>query len=135
MGFAAVLKDRCRTVRSAGTGRRVYGEVQTEPERGPWIRCRLQDVGGDEAPADDQSVRRYTKRPSVMIKLRDVHGQPIDVRASDVLEVESKDLGDGTWQVLGGPRPIRKKVGIHHYEANLVRVREDDEPEEPGDED
>lgn len=124
MGLTSVLLDRARLVRKAASATKVGGRttfVDTEP--GTWFAARLQmpSTQAEQQPADFVA-KRIVPTPTLMYAPDDDIGNPVEVRFSDMLEVESEDLGNALWQVTTEPEPYRKKRGIIGFEVQLRRV-------------
>lgn len=124
MALLSALPDTCHTVRQIDAGPKVYGTPTKQERRGPDIRCRLEDTGSDDTAVDDGGIRRYARRqPNLIIWRKDTTGQPTKIQPGDVLWIDCKELGSGTWRISGRVRIIRKRRAISHFEANVVQVR------------
>lgn len=128
MSLTAVLVDQARLLRKAGSGVKVGGRttfVDTEP--GTWFSCRLQmpTATAEQLPAGFIS-KRVVLVPTLIFDIEDDEGTEVVVKANDMLEIESDDLGVATWQVAGAPMPFRKREGIIGWQVTLKRVETDD---------
>lgn len=134
MSLAAVLLDRARLQRRAASSVKVGGRttfVDTEP--GTWFACRLQmpTATPEQLPAGFVS-KRVVLVPTLIFDTEDDEGTEVVVKANDMLEVESDDLGAAMWQVAGAPMPFRKREGIIGFQVTVKRVETDDfQPKAP----
>lgn len=55
---------------------------------------------------------------------KDRAGAPISISASDKIEINSRQLGTATYEVVGDPEPIRKKKRVIGYQVPLSRINE-----------
>ncbi|MET0604402.1 MAG: hypothetical protein ABW167_20620 [Baekduia sp.] len=125
MGLRSVLVDRARLVVKEGTGVKVEGTTLMEPGHGEWFRCRLfLDMQQYEERSEQGGRRKRVKTPQVMFGVKDVAGDPLDVRADSELEVDSKEFGRALWQITGDPQPIRKKRRVIGGLVQVERVVE-----------
>jgi hypothetical protein len=123
MALTAALVDKARVINRRDAGRVVEGRRITVPEQGPWFRCRLRPAGSAE-DTDDGRVA-YRNRTTLLVGVRDSSGQKIEIRGSDQLEVDSKELGHARWQVTGDPKPIRKRRTILGWRVSVSKLEED----------
>lgn len=123
MAIGAVLKDRARVIRKVGASERVEGTTQMRTIKSDWFRVRLFLPGGNESvapspPGGDGRVKDI-KRPQLMWKS---DGETLNF--DDQVEVDSPQLGRAVWKVLGSPEPIRRRVNLIGYLANLQKISE-----------
>lgn len=104
-------------------GRTTFAD--TEP--GTWFNARLMmPTATPETTPPGGASKRVVLSPSLILDTEDDEGSPVEVFFSDMLEVESEDLGNDMWQVSSEPRPFRKKHGIIGYECELRRIEAHD---------
>lgn len=121
MALGAALVDRARVVRNVPAGRRVVGRTIRTPVEGEWFRARL-SLGDSTQDLDEAGGRRNVRTPSLMFGIRDLAGDPIDMTGEDRVEVASAELGTELWDVVGDPKPMRKKRRVIGYTVTLRRV-------------
>lgn len=123
MGFLSALPDRCRTIRESNSDVTRYGTpVKNETVYSEWIRCRLDDTGGDAQSMDNDARQRFAKRPSIMINKKDIKGKPVSLLPNEKLEVTSATLPQGFWQIQGRARIVRTRTKLHHFEGTVLQV-------------
>lgn len=115
--LSSSLVDRARVVRRVPAGPRVEGRTPMSEVAGDWTPARL--VPADAPERDDgHGLQRVQERGEVVLA-----GDP-DVRASDVLEVQSGLLGAGRWQVSGAPRRAASTRRVRAVVIPVSRVLE-----------
>lgn len=124
MSLTAVLVDRARLVRQADSGSKVGGRTTfAETEPGTWFAARLQmpTTTAEQTPTGFVS-KRAVFVPTLIYDVDDDENNPVEIRSTDVLEVESDDLGNARWQVTTEPQPFRKRESIIGFQVTLTRV-------------
>lgn len=115
--LSAALTDRARVIRRVATGARVEGRTPTGETFGSWTACRL--VPADAPERDDGlGLRRVIERAEL------VTGPGLDVQASDDIEVQSRLLGNGRWEVVGAPRAAASSRRVRAVVIPLQRTVE-----------
>jgi hypothetical protein len=118
--------DRARAVRTVTTAARVEGRTPVAPVSGPWFAARLVMERAREVEAPGRP--RVVRTGRVLCAARDEHGDELDVRASDELEVRAGRLGVQRWRITADPelmRVRRRVVGlVVHVERLAEPVRE-----------
>jgi hypothetical protein len=128
VGLAAALVDRGRTVRQVPAGPPVEGTTPYRPEFGEWQRVRIRaDAPGGEGATG--ATYRSDAQPTLLYLSG---GRDLGLRAEDRVEVDSPELGHRTWQVVGDPKPLRKKRRVIAYRAQLRLVDERAPSDQPG---
>lgn len=122
MGLNSALVDRARTVERRAAGRRVEGRTIYGATRGAWFRCRLELPQAAERAGDPAGVRAVQVEPSLMFGVRDLEGGVLRIANNVRVEVNSVELGDSMWDVVGEPQPMRKKRRVIGFTATLRRV-------------
>lgn len=121
MGLGTALVDKARVRRNAVSGPRVEGTTQYAPTFSEWFRCRLMLDSGNESNAA-ADAHRTTRQAKLMYALRDVTGEPFEVRATDIIEVDSGELGEMTFEVTSLPKPIRKKRRVIGWTVPVAKA-------------
>jgi hypothetical protein len=122
VGLNAALVDQARTVERLAAGRRVEGRTIYGTSTGAWFRCRLQLPPAGERTGDTAGVRAVQREPTLMLGVKDTQGEPLALRNNMRVEVNSRELGRSTWDVVGDPEPMRKKRRVIGFVATLRRV-------------
>lgn len=118
--LSAALRDRARVLRKHPTGAKVEGRTPMRTEPGDWFRCRLIIEPAPERE-DQQGGRRIVAAASLVTWYVDEDGEPVQVRASDSLEVERS----GTWRIVAEPQPLTAARGrIVGWLVQLQRLAE-----------
>ena len=128
MSLSSVLVDRGRLHRKAASTVRVGGRTTfADTEPGTWFAARLMmpNATPESIPAGFIS-KRIVLVPTLIFDIEDDEGSPVEVRNSDMVEVESDDLGNAMWQVTSEPEAFRKKQGIIGFKAELKRIETHD---------
>jgi hypothetical protein len=124
MALGSALVDRGRIVRQATTGVKVEGTTIFEPEFLPLFKCRL-TLNEDVEKDADPRRKRVTREATLMVNKKDKGHNLVEVRASDRVEVISKQLGTGVWEVTGDPEPLRKRRVVIGWIVGVSRVDDD----------
>lgn len=132
MALTAALVDRARPVERRRSGRRVEGRTVFGEARGAWFKARLELPQAPEGAEAPTGVRPVVTAPTLMYGVRDSDGQPVELTNQKRVEVDSKELGRATWDVVGDPQPIRKKRTLLGWQAQLRRVVVHEGEEAPG---
>jgi hypothetical protein len=82
--------------------------------------------GAPETAEAAGGMSRSEVRPSMLLDIRDSEGNPVVLTSEMLVEVHSKELGDGFYRPDGDPEPLRKKRKVIGYEVTLRRVEEHD---------
>lgn len=124
MGLNSALVDRARVINKRAAGRVVDGTTIYGETEGEWFRCRL-ELGRETETLDPATSERSVHRtPSLMVALRDLAGDPVELNVEQRLEIESRELGNQLWDVLSAPEPMRKKRKVIGWQATLRRVEQ-----------
>jgi len=124
MAFRGALVDRARLVVRVPLPYKVEGTTRFEDLPGAWFRCRFTYNSAPDSD-DAQGGRRRTPRTGQIIcGVRDMDRQPLAIRSSDRLELDSKQLGRAMFEITSDPEPIRKKRKMLGWMANVTRVEE-----------
>ena len=126
MSLNSVLVDSARRVVDTPLPGKVEGSTRFTTLHEPWFRCRLTLL---PAPQSDDAQGGHVRIPrngTLLVGRRDRDGNVLAIEASDRLEVSSRDLGSGMFDVTGAPEPIRKKRKLIGWMASIVRVEEDE---------
>lgn len=125
MGLVGVLVDRARLVTNTSTGQKVEGTTLMTEGHGEWFKCRLfLDMQQYPERTEQGGRRKRVKTPQVMFGVKDLQGDPLDVRGDQQIEVESKEYGRAMWQITADPQPIRKKRRVIGGLVEVERVVE-----------
>ena len=123
MPIESVLMDRGRILRQAAQPLKVEGRTQfVEVEHGAWFDCRLFLGGSPESPEPGGVRRKVTAAPTLMYGVEDDAGNPLQLVATDRVEVESEDLGSAVWRLTGDPDAFRRKEGVIGFQVTVSRV-------------
>jgi hypothetical protein len=116
MAIGTALVDKGRIHRRSKTSDKVDGERQmTESvEVGGFFKCRLFPSQTSEVQRDGR--REATTRHEFIV------GRKTLIDASDLIEVESKNVTGGMFRVAGPPEELRKKRTVIGYKLTLVRA-------------
>jgi hypothetical protein len=121
MGLNAALVDRARIIRQQTTGKKIEGTTIYEDVEQPWFRVRLTEAEAPEGSYDPRQ-KRVTRSAALLVARKDVAHNLVEIRASDRLEIRSRELGEGIWEVTAAPGPIRKKRRVIGWEAAVNQV-------------
>lgn len=121
MALVSALVDRGRIIRRRRTGTKIEGTTQRIDETSEWFRMRLAPAQSEEA-AQEGRTRRTNKAPVTLIDRRDLKGQLVVILGQNLIEVRSRELGNGVYQIVGDPTPLRKRHRVIGYEAQLAQV-------------
>lgn len=105
---------------------RVEGTTQFRTLHHPWFRCRMQLNNAPDSDDTQGGRRRSPQTAQMMCGMRDQDGNTLDLKASDRLEVNSRELGRAIYEVVSEPEPIRKKRRMLGHIQNLTRVEENE---------
>ena len=121
MSLSAALRDRARVLRKHPTGgAKVEGRTPMRAVPGEWFRCRLVIEPAPERE-DQQGGRRVVAAASLVTGHVDENGEPVEVRASDTLEVERS----GPWRIVAEPQPLAAGRGrVVGWLVQLQRLAE-----------
>lgn len=125
MALGSALKDRGRIVRKEADAKRVEGRTRFNPRALPWFRCRLTIEDARER-SDDGGVMSVRRMPTLLVGARDTQRNLLAFQPDDEIEIESRELGNATFEVDGEPKPLRKKRRVIGWELRLARVTESD---------
>src|SRR5947199_26742 len=126
MGLQGVLVDRARPLRKREAGRRVEGRTIRGVAPGEWFKCRLTLPSAVEDSGATAGVRPVTTQPMLLLGVKDLAGEPLVLHNDLRLEINSRQLGLATWDVVGEPEPLRKKRRVIGYQAAIRRVTTQD---------
>lgn len=121
MAFGSALVDKARLVRQTTSGTKVEGTTQYVDHEGEWFKARLELPNAPEGQVNP-SRKRVVVKPTLLTKTRDLAGEPIEFRASDRIEVESKQFGNTLWEAAGDPQPLRKRRTLLGWQLEMRRV-------------
>lgn len=134
MALGAVLVDRARLLElQAASPVKVEGTTQFATVRGNWFKARLILPAGpqDSTPGDAPLMRgigkgriRALANAQLLLGVRDLESQTIDIHFDMKVEVRSPQLGNGVYRVMNEPEPIRKKRRVIGYLADIERSNE-----------
>ena len=82
-------------------------------------------AGGESADPQGGHLR-VARSAQLLMGVKDTDGEPLKVAPTEKVEVVSKELGSGIYDVTGDPEPLRKKRRVIGYSVTLVRVEEDE---------
>lgn len=125
MGLQSVLKDRARCLREIRTGEKVEGQPVVQTVASEWFKCRLEIA--DVSERNDDGRWRRVAHSWLVLGKHDVHQQPVQVLAGDLLQVQSDDIDvgeDQIWRINGDVIPMRRRSGILGYEFRVEQERE-----------
>jgi hypothetical protein len=122
VGLRRALVDRARVIETVSTGAKVDGRKVSRPVEGPWFPARLTLRESPEQSARGRT--RVAKRPELLADYVAEDGTRVELEADQRVEVDSADLGRGTWQVDGSPEFMRRRRGPVGWLATLLRVDE-----------
>lgn len=100
------------------------GTTRFETVRHAWFRCRITENPAPDANDAQGGQRRVARTAQLLCGIKDVDGGALVVKASDRLEVYSKQLGRHVYEVTSDGEPLRKKRRVIGWSATLVRVQE-----------
>lgn len=125
MGFRGALVDRARRVVREPLPERVEGTTQFVTVHYPWFRCRFSlDAAPDTDATPQPGYRRVPQNAQLMCGMKDVDGGVLDLKATDRIEVDSKELGHAMYEATSAAQPIRKKRRMLGHTMTLMRVEE-----------
>lgn len=103
MSYRGVLVDRAvRIYTEPGEIDPATGERSYEEKRGKSFRCRLSPPESTENRGEDTATREVTT--GTLLLDRDVY-----LDSGDRVEITSKELGSGTWMVVGDRNMFRRR--------------------------
>jgi hypothetical protein len=117
--LTAALSDRCRPLRQIAAGAKVEGRSQLAEIAGAWAPCRLVPTSGAEAEDPGRGRRAILARAQLVIAPVNLSGEPVEIRASDRLEVQ----GRGTWNVVAEPEAATHRRTVA-YVVTVERLAE-----------
>lgn len=109
MSLQSALVDTARTIRRAPTGPKVAGETPYGPFNGDNFKCRVSSPSANELRTDKLEFVEYTRDATMIVGMKDLTGDSVDILETDKIDVVSGVFA-GTYEVMGEPTPIRKKV-------------------------
>lgn len=134
MALGAVLVDRARLLEmQAASPVKVEGTTQFATVRGNWFKARLFLPAGaqDSTPGDAPLMRgigkgriRALDNAQLLIGIRDLEGDLLDIHFDMKVEVESLQLGNGIYRIMNEPERIRKKRKVIGFLADIERSNE-----------
>ena len=124
MGLKAALVDTAYRIRKSPTGEKVEGTTVFAPSESEAIPARLTLSTAGERAEDGRVLTE--PQPTLIVYKRDILGQELDWRATDIIKVESRELGTHEFEVQGEPQPMRKKRRIIGWSITLRRTDEHD---------
>jgi hypothetical protein len=101
---------------------RVEGTTVYEQTTSAWFRARLELGAGAGSAAEATGAQESVRNPSLMCGIKDSTGELIRINGQDRLEVQSVNLGNNTFDVIGDPAPIRKKRKVIGWTVTLRRA-------------
>lgn len=122
MGLNTALVDQARVLGLASSALRVEGTTVYEETMTAWFRARLEVGKPTGAPMEASGAQQSVKNPTLMVGVRDSAGRDITITGQDRIEVDSKQLGRETFEVVGDPEPIRKKRRVIGWTVQLRKV-------------
>jgi hypothetical protein len=124
MGLNSALVDRARIARRSTAGVKVEGRTRFGTVTGAWFRCRLELSSRAQANEGESSVKRVVERPNIMFAVKDSEGRPVDMLATDRVQIVSQQLGIFYFEVQGNPTPLRKKRRVIGWQVDLNAIDE-----------
>jgi len=120
------LVDRARVVRAEATATKVDGRTQYAQVPGEWFKARFiqASIDGESGGNENAGRVRVPRTPQLLCGLFDVAGGVIVIHADDMVEIDSPQLGQAMYHVNGEPQPLRKRVKMLGWLANLTHVEE-----------
>jgi len=122
MALGSALVDRAYILRKQADGRKVEGTTVFAPSESPVIRARLTLNQPGERREDGRVFTEPT--PTLLLLRNDAEGNPVEIKASDRLRVESEQLGTHNYEVQGDVQPGRKRRRVICWTATLKRLDE-----------
>jgi hypothetical protein len=120
--LGAALVDRARVVGRKAAGRKVAGRTIYSTVSSEWFKARLTLSAPAERTDEATGVMPATHSPTLLLGVRDMAGDPIELSGNDRIEVASRELGTALYDVVGGAAPLRKKRRVIGYEVALRLV-------------
>lgn len=134
MALGAVLVDRARLLElQAASPVKIEGTTQFATVRGNWFKARLFQPAGpqDSTPGDAPLMRgigkgriRSLDDSQLLLGIRDLQGELIEIHFDMKVEVRSVQLGNGIYRVMNEPERIRKKRKVIGYLAAIEKSHE-----------
>lgn len=122
MGLNTALVDKARVWGKATGQERIEGATVYEPTVSAWFRARLELGAGQGSESQATQAQQSVRNPSLMCGIKDSAGRQIQINGQDRIEVQSVNLGNNTFDVVGDPDPIRKKRKVIGWTVTLRRV-------------
>lgn len=123
MALRSALVDRAYVKRRVADEPVVNGRRPQTMTESAAIRCRVSV--NDAAERNDEGRKVTDDRPTLTIDRRDADGVEIRPRKTDRLRIVSRELGEGTYEIEGKVKPIRKKRRIIGWTCTVVQLEED----------
>lgn len=120
MGLKAILVDSAVITRRIASGDKVAGETPMIDQDTATFKCRVTAPTSGEINDDKIKFVQYVRSATMIVPLRYDDGVDMDIRAEDVVTVQSGPFA-GKYEVLGEPSPIRKKKKMLLYNVRLQR--------------
>lgn len=127
MALNAALVDKARTVRKEAASVRVGGRTQLEPTTSQWFKARLflPSAGASPDNLDQEGGRRrQIKQPMLLVSKKDFDRELVAILPEEKIDVDSRELGRATWQVVGSPEPLRRRRSILGWYLQLRKTTE-----------
>lgn len=118
MGITAHLHDQARIIRTDKTSTRVEGGYQTQTVIGPWFRCHY-DPGTEGEQKTPGSIRRRRAGASIIAAKNAKDGTPVELKAQDRLEIDSKGHGVLSLDVVATPEKLVKGRTVLGWQVQL----------------
>jgi hypothetical protein len=127
----SALVDKARRLQQVAQPQKVEGSTQFVETPHPWFRCRFsyglswskrtaREVGGEGGE------ERLSNVAHLMAGTKDTVGNLLTISPAERIEINSKELGTGIFEVTGKPEAIRKRRNIIGWTLTLTQVSEPD---------
>jgi hypothetical protein len=129
MSLNSALVDQARRLVQTPQPQKVEGSTQFVEVPHPWFKCRFTyGYAWSRRTAREASgeggEERLSHNASLMTGTKDTEGNLIVISPAERIEVNSKQLGQGIFEVTGESEPIRKKKKVIGHTVTLVQVDE-----------
>lgn len=112
------------------TSNKVEGTTQFEQLDYPWFKCRLTyGLSWSRIPAREAADplgghERISHAATLLCGVKDKEGNSLVINPTERIEVQSKQLEGGIFEITGEPDPIRKKRKLIGYSVTISKVEE-----------
>jgi hypothetical protein len=116
MAFRGILVDRARRVdRRRGYRNPELGESEFVVQVGDWYKARLISPQSQESRGANEAAKETISAELLVEK-------EMTLEINDRIEVDSNELGNDTWVVIGAPDQLRKKRSILGQSVQIRKV-------------